>query len=813
MGAVAAAFAAAVFAGWPAAAQVQAPGAEARAELAKGPLRGLESVVFAARASGTDGHWYANFSYYARQPERKCYGKPGGRLCRLDLATGAAVTLLDDPLGGVRDPQPSYDGTKILFSYRRGGSEHYNLYEIRPDGTGLKALTEGPWDDFEPAWLPDGGIIFVSSRCKRWVNCWLTQVAVLYRCDADGRNLRPLSSNIEHDNTPWVLPDGRILHTRWEYVDRSQVDFHHLWTLNPDGTGAAVYYGNQQPGVVMIDAKPIPGSDRVLATFSPGHGMKEHEGPFYEVDPGLGPDHPGGARPFAKASGRDPYPLSQDWVLFAAGRSLKLAGRDGTVHVLHSDPALELHEPRPLVARPREPVIPSRVRLDRPTGEVVLADVNVGRSMDGVARGEIKKLLVLETLPKPINYTGGMDPLTYGGSFTLERVVGTVPVEEDGSAYFELPALRSFFFVAMDEQDLSVKRMHSFVTVQPGERLSCVGCHEQRTRAILPSRLRALGREPSRIRPVEGVPEVLDFPRDIQPVLDRHCVRCHDYDAHGGEGPRAGGVNLSGDRGPLFSHSYVTLTLRREFADGRNEPRGNRAPRTSGTSASPIMKRLDGSHHGATLSAAEKNLLRYWIETGAPYPGTYAALGTGMIGGYDENRQVGTDAAWPQAAPAGESISRRCGACHTGELRLPKSLSDEGPLSFWRPDWKDPRLRRSRHLVFNLTRPDRSLVLLAPLARAAGGYGTCRGADGAPVFTSTSDPDYRNILALCAAGKDRLEQIRRFDMPGFRPDPAYLRELGRYEVPGVEKAGLDVYAMDQAYWRSLWWVPQPQIGR
>ena len=215
-------------------------------------MAGTEDLVFAARGlNQTDGHWYANFGYYSHDPGRKAYAE-GTKLYRLNLRTGALATLLADPTGGVRDPQVSYDGKHILFAYRPGGTENYHLYEMdlaRPvavaarDSVGgspfaVRRITDGPYDDFEPAYLPDGGIVFVCSRCKRWVNCWLTQVAVLHRCDADGGNLRALSSNNEQDNTPWPLPDGRILYTRWEYVDRSQVDFHHLWTANPDGTRA-----------------------------------------------------------------------------------------------------------------------------------------------------------------------------------------------------------------------------------------------------------------------------------------------------------------------------------------------------------------------------------------------------------------------------------------------------------------------------------------------------------------------------------------------------------------------------------------------
>lgn len=263
------------------------------AEFLAGPMHDVREIVFAARAlNRTDGHWYANFGYYAHDPERKAYAE-GAKLYRLDLETGVATALLDDPLGGVRDPQVHYDGQTIIFSYRKGGTENYHLYEIGIDGTGLRQLTSGPFDDIEPTFLPDGGIVFVSSRCNRWVNCWLTKVAVLHRCNSDGTNIRPLSSNNEHDNTPWPLPDGRIVYTRWEYVDRSQVNFHHLWAMNPDGTSQMTWFGNLHPGITMIDAKPIPGSDKLVASFSPGHGQREHDGTVTVVDPKGGPGRQG----------------------------------------------------------------------------------------------------------------------------------------------------------------------------------------------------------------------------------------------------------------------------------------------------------------------------------------------------------------------------------------------------------------------------------------------------------------------------------------------------------------------------------------
>lgn len=791
------------------------------AEFRGGPMSNITDVIFCARKPNpTDGHWYANFGYYAHDPNRKAW-REGTKLCRLNLATGKVITMLEDPRGGVRDPQVHYDGGKVLFAYRKGGTENYLLHEINLDGSGLRQITSGEYDDFEPSYLPNGDIVFVSSRCKRWVNCWLTQVAVLHRCGPNGENVHPISSNNEQDNTPWPLPDGRILYTRWEYVDRSQVNFHHLWVANPDGTGQMIWYGNLHPGITMIDAKPIPGSDKVVASFSPGHGQREHAGAVTIVDPKSGPDALASAKRISKSDQfRDPWAFNEQAFMAALGPALVLLDDNGRMQEIYRLPKtdiaaeMELSEPRPVVTRPRETVIPDRVNPAAPTGSLVLADIYEGRNMQGVKRGDIRKLLVLETLPMPIHYTGGMDPLSYGGTFTLERIVGTVPVETDGSAYLELPAERSFFFVALDENDFSVKRMQSFLTVQPGETTSCIGCHEQRTRTPSSSTAlqtaQALHRPPSRIEPIAGVPDVLDFPRDIQPILDALCVNCHGYKKTEAGGPRAGRLVLSGDWGPMFSHSYYMLTIAGLFKDGRNEPRSNYDPRTLGSSASRLLKMLDGSHYEVRATSDQKRMLRLWIETGAAYPGTYAALGTGMIGAYAENEAVETDWNWPSTQAGANVIGERCAACHEAPERLlPRSLSDERGVSFWQPDLRDPRLLTSRHIVFNLTHPEQSLLLLAPLAREAGGWGLCRDPktkEPRIVFADTKDSGYRKLLAMCVAGKDQLEKVKRFDMPGFQPRPDWVREMKRYGILEGElnADAIDVYRTEQAYWKSLW---------
>jgi hypothetical protein len=766
---------------------------------------GVEDVVFAVRQPGKDGHWYANFGYWSFKPEANLYGD-GGRLCRLNVPSGKLTVLLDDPAGGVRDPQVHYDARKILFSYRKGGEPYYHLYEINVDGSNLRQLTDGPYDDFEPTYTASGEIIFCSSRCNRWVPCWSTLVANLHRADADGGNIRMISSNIEQENTPTPLPDGRLLYTRWEYVDRSQVDYHHLWTINPDGTGQMIYYGNMHPGVVMIDALPIPGTKKVVASFSPGHGRCEHAGTISVVDPSAGPD----ATPSVQSISRgddfhDPYPLSENWFLVARGREILLMNdRGDTTPIYRLPPAdaaagLTVHEPRPILPRAREGLVPTRTDPTKPTGRLILADVTYGRNMAGVKPGDVKKLLVLESLPKPVNFNmpghpmfqiSYMEPLSIGGTFCLARVLGTVPVEPDGSAHFELPALRSLFFVALDENDLSVKRMQSFVTVQPGETTSCSGCHEQRTNT--PPRttnLMALARSPSTIEPFHGIPDVLDFPRDVQPILDRHCVECHNPDRREGE------VDLCGDRTPLYSTAYWTMVKRRLFSDARNGG-GNRPPRSIGSSASRLLDYIDGSHYDARLTDRERMTILLWIDSGATYPGTYASYLSGIA---------------PVEFPV-EMMTRRCGSCHAIQPNTHPPLPWEGsdirpwarlPLKFGDAD---PALSLS-----NLSRPEKSYLLLAPLSAEAGGYGICQSKSDAktPVFADRSDPDYQLLLAAVRAASTELNRIKRFDMPGYRPNEHYLREMRHFGILPAEHADddpIDVYEVDQAFWRAKWYV-------
>lgn len=777
-----------------------------------GPWRDSPELIFAVRLPYNDPHWYANIGYYCDDEQKKAYAGNGApdvaKLCRLDLRSGELKVLLDAQGGGVRDPQVHYDGRKILFSYRKAGAEYYHLHEIGVDGTGLRQLTSGEFDDIEAAYLPDGGIVFVSTRCNRWVNCWMTQVAVMYRCDRDGRNIRLLSANPEHDNTPWPLPDGRVLYTRWEYVDRSQVEFHGLWTANPDGTAHAAFYGNMHSGTVMIDAKPIPNSAKILANFSPGHGVSDHAGFPTVLSTDGGPDDRAMAKSFRQAGlVRDPWPLSEHLMLASRKNELILmddANRQEVIYTWKGEGGL--HEPRPLTAHPRERVLISRVLDELDRGQMVVADVYQGRNLAGVKRGDITQLLVLEQLPKPVNFSGGPDLTSYLGTFTLERVLGTVPVAEDGSAYFEVPADRPIFFVGLDQHDLSVKRMQSWASVRAGEVLGCVGCHESRP-FILDNgsrpRLQALRRPVSRIKPFEGFPDVLDYHRDIQPILDRHCVSCHN------PRKRDGKILLTGDLGPQFAQGFVSLFFSRQVADGRNGL-GNQPPRTIGSSASPLLKYASGSHYDVKVSERDWRTLWLWIESGAPYAGSYAGLRNEV---QQQRSTAATHEVFVRERPV---LQRRCAQCHPlgGEqdralpyyrnFETSRRLVNRPTGAYERivlPN--DPMLRYSPDLLLNCSRPELSSLLLGPLGTNAGGFGSC-----GKVFENTADPDYRLLLAAIGRAKAVLESEPRYATPQFRPNRQYVREMKKYGILPTAfdqvKDPVDIFATDQEYWKSFW---------
>lgn len=839
-----------------------------------------DEIIFCTRKPASDPHWYANFGYYADNSCR--YPFPlgtGGALCALNVKTKEVRTIFEDPEGNIRDPQVHYDGKTILFSYLPKGKYHFSLYTIQSDGTGLTRITgEGEdgerelpsgatpsssdeirvsaapmgdtrdfaqpgWDDYEPSWLPDDSIVFCSTRAKRYVECWLTQVGVIYKRFPDG-TIRPLSCNIEQDNTPWPLPNGQIIYMRWEYVDRSQVHYHHLWTMGQDGTRQMVFYGNQNPGTSMLGPKPIPDAEggKIVCTFSPWHGYPEHYGYVTVVDPRMGPDAEEGAKRISKSMNfSDPWAFSEERFMAASHEKLVLLDEQGHESVLYElpqelkDAGFWINEPRPLAPREREPILSDSTDPTDAMGTIALANVYHGRKMADVKPGTIKNLLVYETLPKPIHYSGGMDMMSFYGTFTLERLLGSVPVNEDGSAYFRVPANRPIFFLAMDENGRCVKRMHSFTSVMPGEKLSCVGCHEERTETAGADEknrlLRLMEKAPVEITPVEGIPEVFSFTRDVQPILDRYCLECHNPDRE------EGGFNISGHWAPLYTIGYAQMSWRQLFGDNRNRAKSNFDPYEMGSGSARLLKLIDEGHGGVKMDPKDRSMISYWIDAGANYIGTYAGEFSGGVGYYLQNEPVHNEQAWPETKAMQEAISRRCDVCHTpvdeskgfgtydiyNDNYTPRNPREAEDM-FLPHDLAQANGRFSRFEIFDLSYPELSKAVRAPLAKDAGGLGVCEAKSGKPVFESTDDPDYQTILKAIERGRRYIiEEDNRPEM--ITPSPnngkdcperyvvrwPYLRELIRYGLLPVDtdpEATYNPYELDELYWRSLWYQPE-----
>lgn len=773
----------------------------------------VQEILFVQRGRYEDPHWYANIGYFCDDEKMPAY-TTGAQLCKLNFKTGKITILLETDRGCIRDPKLHYDAEKILFSWRRENTPNYNLYEMDIDGTNIRQITSGPFDDYEAEYLPDGGIVFVSTRARRWVGCWKTQVGTIYRCGGDGNNIEMLSCNIEHDNTPSVLPDGRILYMRWEYVDRSQVEFHHLWTMNPDGTQQQIYYGNEVSWGVFLSCRSIPGDSRVLGIYSPGHGRRDHYGWLSFFSDSYGPDDPRGLQhiefPWGKGTLADPWPLSVNTILAAEQYKSRLVfvtkNKDDEKYTPHALYEIKdnkrkwlTQSPRPIQKRPREQLAVSRSQTTHPTGTQVVVDIYDSQNLKGIQRGDIKKLLVIETLPKPVNFSGGQDTLSWLGSFNLERILGTVPVEPDGSAHFELPANRPVFYVALDADNLSCRRMQSFTSVMPGETMTCVGCHDSRyhTRSSLGDtrRILAMQRPPSKITPLKDVPDVPDFGRDVQPVLDRYCLECHNIR------DRKGRLCLEGDMGPTWSIPYYSLLMRNQIADGRNGL-GNQPPRSLGSSASPLLRKLEEGHHDVKASRKDWLKVWAWLEAAAPFCGTYG----GLRNEKQQNTQVGIF-----AGQAGHVLHRRCYTCHNPQGKGPQPRLVEGAdreerrKQVKRPMGRyerlvfenDPARYYSWHVILNATRPDKSAVLLAPLAKEAGGWGICPN-----VFKSLEDTDYQLMTAALVNWQTAWQKGRAFGAPTFQVNRQYLREMKRFGIlpkhTRVEE--VDPYETDRRYW-------------
>lgn len=634
------------------------------------PLLQFDRLLFVQRAPGSFNHMSdQHYGWWSR---------PGGGLYILTgfqkdqpVVTEIATGL---PPGSYVDPDLSYDGTRVLFGYCRyypdlaqkadKTAKHkipedafYHLYECNLDGSGLTRLTRGAWDDFSGRYLPDGSIVFLSTRRGASVqhagalpesdaprpDCFVrcggdrwrpVAVYTLHRLMPDRKTIYALSPFENFEWTPNVCRDGRILYARWDYVDRNNMPYMKLWSKNPDGTNPQAVYGNHTAFFhCAFEAREIPGSRKILLTASAHHAVTG--GTLVILDPAKGMDGPeaiqrvtpevcypeveGWPRSFYMS----PFPLSEKVFLTAWGRGnladnptkglgIYVGDIDGNLELLYRNPDISSTYPQPIRPRPK-PAMPSDRLADRPAEAKVLVS-NVREALPADAP-RITRLRIVAVPPK-VQPEMNTPHLGLTSDDPGKCVLGTVPVERDGSAFFVVPSGVPVFFQVLAEDGTAYQTMRTATYMQPGQVVGCVGCHEGRATPVGNRRPLALNREPSRIQPGPEGSWPYRFDRLIQPMLDRNCTSCH------APGKEAAHLDLTPQASYWTLVNYGRPSLREHvqarYAAGRSLP-GQGAAATS-----PLLALLRNGHKGVRMTTADWERWTTWMDTYAQRLGSFS---------------------------------------------------------------------------------------------------------------------------------------------------------------------------------------------
>ena len=573
--------------------------------------------------------------------------------------------------GGFLSPELSYDGNTTLFAYTEAEPTRYkwtkkstfHIFKVNIDGSGLVQLTDGPVNDFDPCWLPNGRIVFISERRGGYGRCHPRPVPLytLHSMNADGSKIIRLSHHEGNEWHPSVDNNGMVLYTRWDYVDRGNIQAHHPWITTPDGYDARAIQGNygksrEARPIMEMDLQAIPDSHKYIATAAAHHGQAY--GSLVLIDPRIKDDDAMAPLrrltpevPFPEAEIRysdgqvyaTAWPLSEYFYLCvydsdgSARRGTKnnygiyLVDAFGNKELICRDPAISCLSPIPLRPRKKPPAladgateIPEQSTEPQKTSPVGV--INVYNSRQSFSEDTIiKALRIIQLLPKTTPLIN--EPrIGYGNEKGARAVLGTVPVETDGSAYFSLPTGKSVYFQVLDERGLAVQSMRSDTYVHPGQQLLCQGCHEPRHCAPpLPERLPLAFRRPaSKIQSdVEGS-NPFSFPRLVQPVLERNCVACHEKE------PTA--IDLrAGDWENKPDYRYTSYDNLREYAlffgGIRNEYDPWTTPRTTpgrfGARASKLYQILKNGHYEVKLPKEDFHCITLWMDCNSGFFGSY----------------------------------------------------------------------------------------------------------------------------------------------------------------------------------------------
>lgn len=579
-------------------------------------------------------------------------------------AEGLVTPITNFTGASISDPCVSYDGLRILFSMRPAGGGARNIYEINADGTGLRQVTTGGGPDFDPVYLPDDRILFTSSRDNEMDEYNHAPAEHLYVCDADGSNPERISYNQSDDFDPTMLPNGRIMYTRWEHF--GTMNRFPLFVTNPDGTGTFHLYGPHERN--FFHPQPTP-DGRIIAIAStmvnedsgPLAILKTEAGP---ADPSTGGDGenwdlltpqvnldgapwPYGTFKYPMPIGGNRYVVSYslpaatdgdvDYALYAVTLTQSGTGNTGdpasftvaNLSFLYNDPNTNEYDAQLLAARPKPVIIPSTIDRNVTYGEFLAQDVFNRGTSDGQERpvrgvDAIDSIAVIVSLP---TVPGEMNTIS-ANEFEKRAILGFAPVQPDGSVRVRVPADVPFSFATLDAQGRGfvVKRTHLYV--RPGERFeNCFGCHEDRhagapvptnpnpQAALLPAH--DLNLPPSAYQRIV-------WQNDLEHVVSAKCVSCHQPN---GLTPAAGGLDLTAvpdtvRMNRIFPRAYVNLSGEsRTMLTQEVDPAFPRHSRFIDYVLGVGSRAGQGSHpSGAdSLTAVERRRFNLWVLMGAQY--------------------------------------------------------------------------------------------------------------------------------------------------------------------------------------------------
>lgn len=636
-------------------------------EKTKSVLAGKQIIYIERDQFAPDHHNTATLFQYGEINENSF--APGGAMRIFDVDSRKSKTLIELKDGIVRDPEISFDGKKVIFSMRKSKEDFYHIYEMNIDGTNLKQLTSAEGiSDIDPLYLPDGGIVFTSTRQPKYCMCNRHIMGNLFRMNSDGSNITQIGVSTLFEGHSSLLSDGRILYDRWEYVDRNFGDAQGLWTVNPDGTKHSIYYGNNtaSPGGVL-EGRQIPGTDLVVCTFSSCHDRPW--GAIAVIDRKKGVDGRDAvikiwpketinivgngdldSFKWINCFYEDPYPINKDYFLtsrtiwFKRGpwniedskQGIYLLGMDGTEELL-IEGTKSLYDPQIIQPREKPLTLPTMRNFSEKTGRFYVENVYEGTHMAGVKKGEAKWLRVVES-PEKRTWTkqgwfgqGEQAPGMNWHSFENKQILGEVPIEEDGSASFIVPAGKHVYFQVLDKDKKMIQSMRSGVSLMPGEINGCVGCHEDRLSipAPLPKRPLALSKKPLELSKwMDKEPFKFSFMEHVQPILDKHCVSCHDFDTKDRKK-----LVLAKDMNPFFNAAYINLYVNKIVTLVGGGPAEIQQAYSWGSHASKLTKIIDNEHKGVKLSAEEKEILYTWMDlNGVYYPVYESAFDDALAG-------------------------------------------------------------------------------------------------------------------------------------------------------------------------------------